>query len=134
MLTPRHRLAAVELDGAVFAIGGTTSTVESSTLVERYDKASDRLSACAPLTHPRCDLSAVAVGGKVYVFGGNAKRPLFPCLENRIACRGFLLAFALTVAPRYFALSEPFEVQLLDVRGDRSTAEADLANDSMCQA
>jgi hypothetical protein len=74
------------------------------------------------------------VGGKVYVFGGNAKRPLFPCLENRIACRGFLLAFAFTVAPRYFALSEPFEVQLLDVRGDRSIAEADLANDSMCRA
>jgi hypothetical protein len=125
MLIPRHRLAAVELDGAVFAIGGTTSTVESSTLVERYDKASDRWSACAPLTHPRCDLSAVAVGGKVYVFGGNAKRPLFPCLENRIACRGFLLAFALTVAPRYFALSEPFEVQL---------PEGGVANVDVCLA
>jgi N-acetylneuraminic acid mutarotase len=83
MLSARERLAAVALDGKLYAIGGfdgaRTGCDRWLTSVEAYDPATDTWTARAPLPARRELLAAVAVHGKIYAFGGDFPQPGFLC-------------------------------------------------------
>ena len=64
----RNGLAAVTVEGNVYAIGGYTVGV--SDLLEVYDAQSGRWQRRASLPTARGYLSAAAVGGKMYAIGG----------------------------------------------------------------
>ncbi len=71
---PMAAMAAVELNGAIYIIGGVTdpAAVASSAKVYRYFPVSGTFDAdtIAPLPAPRSYLSACAVGDKIYAIGG----------------------------------------------------------------
>ena len=71
MITARHGLQVVELDGKIYAIGGqTTATSGYSSKVEMYDPITNTWAAKANMAAARSYFGAVAYGGKIYVFGG----------------------------------------------------------------
>jgi N-acetylneuraminic acid mutarotase len=75
MPTARAAAAAAVLDNSIIVIGGRTGTGGpcsggALSAVELYDIDTNTWSTLAPLPAPRSDLSAVAHGGNVYVFGG----------------------------------------------------------------
>jgi hypothetical protein len=71
---PMAAMAAVELDGAIYIIGGATNPTASSvnSKVYRYLPATGSFDAdtIASLPAPRGFLSACAAGGKIYAIGG----------------------------------------------------------------
>lgn len=75
MPTARAGLAAAVLGSDIYAIGGRSSpdgpcSGPAMAKVERYNVATDEWEEVAPLPSPRSDLAAIALGGKIYVFGG----------------------------------------------------------------
>ena len=70
MPTKRATLAAVALNGVVYAIGGGTFTGTPLTTVEAYDPASDTWSTKAPLPTAVDSMSATVDNGLIYVVGG----------------------------------------------------------------
>jgi DNA-binding CsgD family transcriptional regulator len=69
MPTPRSKLAAVALNGLVYAIGGETAQGVSASL-EVYDPASSTWNEGKPLPLPASEIQAAVLGGKIYVPGG----------------------------------------------------------------
>jgi len=69
----RYELAAVALNGAIYAIGGEDGKWSRSlmTTVERYDPVADRWDFVAPLQHGRNGLAAGVIDGRIYAVGGN---------------------------------------------------------------
>lgn len=76
--TPRAGLAAAVVDRAIYAIGGRVQPAgpcsqeaggQLST-VERFDLTTETWTTVASLPRARSDLAAVALGGRIYVFGG----------------------------------------------------------------
>jgi len=66
-------LTATELDGKLYAVGGATMDEGGygiSTLVRRYDPTTNAWTEVAPLPSPRASHGAAAVGGKLYIVGG----------------------------------------------------------------
>jgi len=72
MPTPRFGLAAVTLNGKVYAIGGTVVAVGAVATVEVYDPSANTWSTAAPMPTARSNLAAAVVNGKIYAIGGNA--------------------------------------------------------------
>lgn len=74
MPAPREKLAAVELDGKIYVIGGTDENGVSSKL-EVYDPATDSWTALADMQGigilAKTELGAAAVNGKIYAIGGS---------------------------------------------------------------
>ena len=68
MPTARDRLAAVAVDGIVYAIGGVTGTVVPT--VEAYNPTSNTWSTKAPMLAKRMEHSAATVNGIIYAIGG----------------------------------------------------------------
>ncbi len=73
MPTPRGALAAAELDGKLYAIGGYDGNANSGA-VEVYDPSTNRWTIKTPLPTPRDHLAAVAVQNRLYAFGGRLNR------------------------------------------------------------
>ena len=74
MPTPRTHLAAVEVDGMIYAIGGLGSGWAVLDTVEVYDVAGDTWNPIGPLTPvqtPRELLGAATVDGLIYAIGGH---------------------------------------------------------------
>ncbi|TEB06805.1 Intracellular serine protease [Pelotomaculum schinkii] len=69
MPTPRFRLAAAEVNGKIYAIGGEGSSGYLNT-VEEYDPATNTWTTKASMPTPRDGLAAAAVNGKIYAIGG----------------------------------------------------------------
>jgi len=67
MPSARTEVAAVELGGKIYVIGGYE---KGSNLVEEYDPASDRWRGRASLPKPLHHVGAAAVNGKIFVIGG----------------------------------------------------------------
>ena len=78
MPTPRAGLAAVVVDGAIYAIGGreepggpcSQGPGGQLATVERFDLSTETWTTVASLLRARSDLAAAALGGRIYVFGG----------------------------------------------------------------
>ncbi len=73
MPTPRGALAATELDGKLYAIGGYDGNGNTGA-VEVYDPSTNRWAVKAPLPTPRDHLAAVAVKNRLYAVGGRLNR------------------------------------------------------------
>lgn len=80
MAIPRGELAAVTINGKIYAIGGIGyecgifcgDSKEETILriVEEYDPVSDNWTRKSPMPVARTGLAAAAINGKIYVFGG----------------------------------------------------------------
>ena len=70
MLTGRSSLAAAQVDGTIYAIGGSTLQTPYLDIVEAYDPAAGAWTQLAPITLPRYEHAAVALDGLIYVIGG----------------------------------------------------------------
>src|SRR5260370_556772 len=69
MPSARFSLAAADVNGLVYAIGGWNGCTPSSTL-EVYNPANNSWTAEAPMLTPRGYLGAAAVNGVIYAIGG----------------------------------------------------------------
>ncbi len=74
MPTRRAAATVAVIGNGLYVMGGRAASAPCGgpalTTVERYDVDSDTWSTAAPLPAPRSDFAAVAVGGRIYVFGG----------------------------------------------------------------
>ena len=70
MLAPSSEQAIAELDGHIYAIGGYPPGRVPVSLVQVYDSTTNRWESGPPLPLPLHHAMAVAVGGKLYVIGG----------------------------------------------------------------
>ena len=78
MPTTRSDLAAAEVGGKIYAIGG----YPNRTVVEEYDPASDTWTTKAPMPTGRHELAAAAVGGKIYAMGGASSGAFLNVVEE----------------------------------------------------
>src|SRR5262249_48374700 len=69
MPTSRSEVAAAEVGGKVYVVGGLVETGLTGAL-EAYDPAADTWQVLAPLPEPAHHPSAASLAGKLYVFGG----------------------------------------------------------------
>jgi hypothetical protein len=67
MPSARTEVAAVELGGKIYVIGGYE---KGGNLIEEYDPGTDRWRGRAPLPKPLHHTGAAVVSGKIYVIGG----------------------------------------------------------------
>ncbi len=67
--TPRRGLAVVAFDSQIFAIAGEGAAGVTG-LVDRYDPATDQWTSRSPKPVPVADVSAVVIGGRVFMPGG----------------------------------------------------------------
>ena len=65
-------MAVAELEGKIYVIGGYPASRETVRTVQVYDTATDRWSLTSPLPAPLNHEMAVAVGGRLYVIGGQS--------------------------------------------------------------
>ncbi|HEY2714451.1 MAG TPA: kelch repeat-containing protein [Chthoniobacterales bacterium] len=68
---PRSGLAAVNLNGKVYVIGGYLLDNGTSTHVDIYDPSNDTWSSGTPLPSGRAEAAAAVVNGKIYLAAGN---------------------------------------------------------------
>jgi N-acetylneuraminic acid mutarotase len=82
MPTARDHLAAVALQGRLWAIGGRTSFMGTQyALVEIYDPKADAWSPGPDLPAGRGGLAAAVLGDRLFVFGGEAPLRIFSAVE-----------------------------------------------------
>ena len=70
MSVARNLLSVVELDGTIYAIGGSSNGNTSLAVVEAYDTSSGTWSDKASLPQTLCSTCAAVLNNKIYVFGG----------------------------------------------------------------
>ena len=91
MIAPRQELAAAELDGLIYTVGGL---VGSATANEIYDPVDDLWSVAADFPLATDHAWAVALGGVLYVGGGSSNRVFSydPALDawNEVASSAFV--------------------------------------------
>ncbi|XP_076828171.1 kelch-like ECH-associated protein 1A [Brachyhypopomus gauderio] len=66
---PRNRVGVGELDGSIYAIGGSHGSTHHNT-VERYDPEANRWTFVSPMSVARLGAGVAACGGALYVLGG----------------------------------------------------------------
>ena len=71
MAEPRQELAAAELGGRIYAVGGLAGRANANTI---YDPASDSWTVGADLPVTTDHAWAVSLGGRLYVGGGSSSR------------------------------------------------------------
>ncbi|MDR0569848.1 MAG: S8 family serine peptidase, partial [Clostridiales Family XIII bacterium] len=71
MTTPRGNLAAVALNGKIYALGGGGSRGARSKTAEAYDPKTDRWETAPAMKKERGAFAAFAFGGKIYAIGGD---------------------------------------------------------------
>ncbi|KAG9273767.1 kelch-like ECH-associated protein 1 [Astyanax mexicanus] len=67
--TPRNRVGIGELDGSIYAVGGSHGSMHHNT-VERYDPEANRWTFVTPMSVSRLGAGVTACGGALYVVGG----------------------------------------------------------------
>ena len=70
--TARRSLAAVNVNGKIFAIGGIEVSGAESSRVDIYDPSNNTWSAGTPLPAARAAMTAQAINGKIYLAGGDS--------------------------------------------------------------
>ncbi|MCZ7625765.1 MAG: galactose oxidase [Candidatus Methylomirabilis sp.] len=87
MPTARDHLAAAALDGKLYAVGGRVGTGvamalgENLAVTEVYDPDTDRWDDRRPMPTARGGIAAVALGGRLFVFGGEESAGTFAQTE-----------------------------------------------------
>ncbi|XP_028831105.1 kelch-like ECH-associated protein 1A isoform X2 [Denticeps clupeoides] len=66
---PRNRVGIGEVDGSIYAVGGSYGSVHHDT-VERYDTETNQWSFVAPMSVGRLGAGVTSCGGALYVVGG----------------------------------------------------------------
>jgi Tol biopolymer transport system component/N-acetylneuraminic acid mutarotase len=66
----RFALAAADVGGTLYAVGGTFGSCDGQRTLEAYDAATNTWAARAPMPTARYNLGAASLGGKLYVVGG----------------------------------------------------------------
>ncbi|XP_072544408.1 kelch-like ECH-associated protein 1A [Salminus brasiliensis] len=67
--TPRNRVGVGELDGSIYAVGGSHGSMHHNT-VERYDPEANRWTVVTPMSVARLGAGVAGCGGALYVVGG----------------------------------------------------------------
>jgi N-acetylneuraminic acid mutarotase len=70
MPTARAEVAAAEINGKIYIVGGFTANGQNSDVVEVYDVAMDSWSSIRPMPERLDHAMAAAANGKLYVMGG----------------------------------------------------------------
>ncbi len=70
LVEPNSEMAVAYLDGKIYVVGGYPSTRKSVDTVQVYDVKTDKWSLTTPYPTTINHASAVALGGKLYVIGG----------------------------------------------------------------
>ena len=73
LLEANSEMSVAELDGQIYVLGGYPSTRISTTVVQVYDPATDQWRRGAPLPVALNHTMSVAVGGVLYVIGGQTE-------------------------------------------------------------
>ncbi len=71
----REGLAAVAVNGRIYAMGGHTGGGAAVASMESYNPATNQWSYMAPMSAPRAAMAAAAINNTIYVAGGNADAP-----------------------------------------------------------
>ncbi|XP_017555757.1 kelch-like ECH-associated protein 1A [Pygocentrus nattereri] len=66
---PRNRVGIGELDGSIYAVGGSHGSTHHNT-VERYDPEANRWTFVMPMSVARLGAGVASCGGALYVIGG----------------------------------------------------------------
>jgi N-acetylneuraminic acid mutarotase len=84
MPTPRWNLATCELNGKIYAIGGSpsTSSLTGLVVVEEYDPATDAWTRKADMPLGVWGPCANVVNGKIYAFGGRPGNTAVPNVQE----------------------------------------------------
>jgi N-acetylneuraminic acid mutarotase len=142
MPTPRQALSVIAADGKVYAIGGggldrpddgwesvdpTMAATDFST-VEVYDPETDTWATGADMPTPRPAMTASAVGGKIYTFGGVVRRGGVDVTLSRVevydtATNSWASATDLPT-PRFFPASGVIDGRIYVVGGTASHGSA----------
>jgi len=69
-----HRIAAVTLQGSLYAVGGRDKNEKVLSSVQRYNPDTDQWEEVSPLSSPRSNVCAVAHGNYLYAIGGMSVR------------------------------------------------------------
>lgn len=69
--TPRAGLAAAELNGKLYVLGGYNGVHTYENTLEEYDPTTNRWTSRAPMPTARWGLGLAAIGGKLYAIGGS---------------------------------------------------------------
>ncbi|XP_055017092.1 kelch-like ECH-associated protein 1A isoform X2 [Boleophthalmus pectinirostris] len=67
--TPRNRVGVAEVDGCIYAVGGSQGSTHHST-VERWDPETNRWAYISPMSVARLGAGVTGYGGALYVVGG----------------------------------------------------------------
>jgi hypothetical protein len=70
MPTPRWSLGVADVNGTLYAVGGSRSFVQIQSAVEAYDPATDTWTTKAPMPTARAGLGVAVVDGILYAVGG----------------------------------------------------------------
>ncbi|MEX2378376.1 MAG: kelch repeat-containing protein [Dehalococcoidia bacterium] len=73
MPTARGGLAAQEIDGKIYVVGGMDNSGASVSTVEVYDPAADSWSTVQSMGTARDNPGSAAIDGKLYIFGGRTR-------------------------------------------------------------
>jgi N-acetylneuraminic acid mutarotase len=149
MPTPRQALSVITVGGRVYAIGGggldrpddgresvdPTVTGTDFSTVEVYDPQTDTWATGADMPTPRPALTASAVGGKIYTFGGQVRRGDVDETLSRVevydtATNGWASAADLPT-PRFFPASGVIDGRIYVVGGAASHGSASSQEERM---
>ena len=70
MPTGRNSLSTAEVNGKIYAIGGTADGDSGTSAVEEYNMVTDTWTKKADMPTPRASLSTSVANGKIYAIGG----------------------------------------------------------------
>jgi N-acetylneuraminic acid mutarotase len=104
MRVPRHHLAAAEVEGKIYAIGGRNEQSFTLDTVEIFDLSTETWSDGPPLQVARSGHAAAAANGKIYVFGGEGspyEGGVFPEVEELDPLNGTWRFVARMPTPRH---------------------------------
>lgn len=69
----RSNLASSDVNGRIYAIGGSVQMLWTRKHVEEFDPATDTWEKKADMLEPRSNFSSNVVDGKIYAIGGNKR-------------------------------------------------------------
>ncbi|TEB16644.1 Thermophilic serine proteinase precursor [Pelotomaculum sp. FP] len=120
MPTPRFFLAAAEVNGKLYAIGGEGSSGYLNT-VEEYDPATNTWTTKAAMPTPRRGLAAAAVNGKIYAIGGSNYNGKLNTVEEYDPATNTWVVKASMPTPRWLLSAAAVNGKIYAIGGNNSS-------------